>query len=133
MATILIAEDNTMIGMMMQMDLEGAGHRVLGPAVNNSQALLLAREAPCDLALVDIDLKGGDSGLVLAQLLRGEHGMPTLFVSGQVAEAVTNASLAIGVLTKPFQSSSLIATVEKALAYADGGEKPDSGSQAMWF
>ena len=133
MTTILIAEDNTMIGMMMQMDLEDAGYEVLGPAVNNMEALMLAERTRADLALVDIDLKGGDSGLRLAAILKADHGVPSLFVTGQVGEATAYPGIAIGVLTKPFQSAFLIETVAAGLAYLKDDVKPTSRGQAIWF
>ncbi|MBB4658694.1 response regulator [Parvularcula dongshanensis] len=127
---ILLAEDNVMIGMMMQLDLQDAGYEVAGPAVTNAAALkLLAGSRPA-LALVDIDLKDGDSGLDLARTLKDEFDVPTLFVTGQTQEA---SGEALGVLTKPFQSETLLSSVEAALDYIRTGTQPAPQPGLIWF
>ena len=141
---ILIAEDNSTIAMAMATGLETAGHTVVGPAVANAPALAAARASPPDLALVDIDLQGGDSGFDLAERLNGELGVPCLFVTGQLGEAIAHEAgcreggarpcAALGALGKPFRIAVLLEAVEQALAYAKGGGVPESGGrQLRWF
>ncbi|WP_051881579.1 response regulator [Parvularcula oceani] len=129
---ILIAEDNALIGMMIQSDLETAGYRVAGPFAQIAPALELAADEAPSLALVDIDLYGGDSGLDLAEALQ-RMNVPSLFVTGQNREGVANSELALGVLSKPFQSNELLASVEGAICYARTGETPPPNKQVDWF
>ena len=140
---ILIAEDNSLIAMAMATSLERAGHEVVGPVVANAPAMAAARETPPDLALVDIDLQGGDSGFDLAASLHVELGVPSLFVTGQLGEAIERgASIgsgdghgcpALGALGKPFRMPLLLAAVEGALRYARGEGVPESSRQLRWF
>ncbi|MCQ8185494.1 response regulator [Parvularcula maris] len=121
MSLVLLVEDNIMVAMMMQLDLEQAGHQVLGPFARNAEALEAAHAA-VDLALVDIDLAGGDRGTDLARMLRETHGICCLFVTGQAAEAENHHAYAIGVLTKPFASDRFVSVVNAALAKSKGVE-----------
>ena len=136
---ILIAEDNALISMAMATGLERAGHTIVGPAVANAPAMAAARETRPDLALVDIDLQGGDSGFDLAVELLEELGVPSLFVTGQLGEAVGahetpgRPCAALGALGKPFRIPVLLEAVEAAIGYAGGGGVPASGRQLRWF
>lgn len=137
MPKILIAEDNVMVGLMIQYDLEGAGFTALGPFPRSAPALAAAREAaagdePVALALLDIDLSGGDSGLDIARTLKGDHGTPCLFVTGQSYEASEYRALALGALAKPYTSADLVAAVTTTLAVIGGAPK-DEASPVTWF
>src|SRR5215204_171408 len=58
-ATVLVVEDNAIIGLDLQMTLEAFGCRVLGPASSNEHALeVLVHERP-DAAVVDLRLTDG--------------------------------------------------------------------------
>jgi two-component system, response regulator PdtaR len=58
-ATVLVVEDNSIIGLDLQLTLEAFGYRVLGPASSNEEVLaMLAQERP-DAAVVDLHLIDG--------------------------------------------------------------------------
>ncbi len=133
MKRILIVEDNVTIAMAMVMELESSGYEVAGPAVTNAQALELARADPVDLALVDVDLHGGDSGVELVGTLHRELGVPCLFVTGQGTQASEPVPGAFGVLAKPFKIRALRAAVAGALDYAGGGPRPAAEERVVWF
>ena len=135
MTTILIAEDNAMVGLLMEADLSDAGYDVLGPYPRTGPCLQAARDAAAkggvSLALLDIDLAGGDSGIELAERLQAEHGTPCLFVTGQAYDAATAGGAALGALAKPFTSEALLAATRAALAAARG--EPKEESDVVWF
>src|SRR4051812_37129122 len=55
-ATVLVVEDNSIVGLDLQLTLETFGYRVLGPASSNEEVLaMLAQERP-DVAVVDLHL-----------------------------------------------------------------------------
>lgn len=128
MSTILIAEDNAMVALLMEADLSDAGYEVLGPFARSAPALAAAGAAPVDLALLDIDLAGGDNGIELAAALRAAHATPCLFVTGQSYEAAATTDLALGALAKPFTSQVLLDVVGAALT----GAAPEIDGLA-WF
>ena len=132
MTTILIAEDNTMVGLLMQADLEDAGYAVQGPFARSGPALAAAAAARPDLALVDIDLADGDSGIDLAERFGG-MSVPCLFVTGQSFDAAAAPEHALGVLGKPFPSAVLLETVALALRVAAGEPAPRNEAGVAWF
>jgi CheY-like chemotaxis protein len=100
-ATILVADDDPALRMLCSVNLGFEGYRVI-EATNAAEIEdALARE-PVSLILLDIHL-GTDNGLEVAERLRQSH--PTLaiaFFTGSVRVAGEDASLADGVLSKPF-------------------------------
>ena len=133
MTRILVAEDNVMIGMMITADLRQAGYDVVGPFLRNAQALEAAATATPDLALVDINLQGGDDGADLARALRDQHHVAALFVTGQSEQAEAARDVALGVLVKPFRSDALLTAVEGGLRYAREGVRPSERPGYRWF
>ena len=68
---ILIVEDEALIAMALADGLEDAGHEVVGPAATIAEALALCDEAPPppELAVLDINLRDGSSGVDVARAL----------------------------------------------------------------
>jgi two-component system, response regulator PdtaR len=120
---VLVVEDEPVIAASIEWELMAAGHEVLGPASSVEEAeALIGRQLP-DLALVDINLAGADEGVALARDLKREHGVHSLFVTGQIAQARQNCDAALGVLAKPFAFESLVACVPAAVELI-GGRRP---------
>lgn len=117
---ILIVEDEALIAMALEADLNDAGYEVLGPASTVGRALELAEATPPDLALVDINLRGGGSGIEVARELLERWDAPSLFVSGQRLDAHRNKDAAIGYLGKPYSPQAVIASIEAASCILKG-------------
>lgn len=83
---ILIVEDEPIVAINLAIELEAAGHTVIGPVATSLEALALARQHLPWLALVDITLDGRADGVELARMLR-QLGIPSLFLSAQPDEA----------------------------------------------
>ena len=116
---ILIVEDEPVLALTLEMDLSDAGFTVRGPVISHQAAIDLAKAGPIDLALVNIDLKHGGSGIVLAGELLKRWKIPSVFVSGQRDDAFGNQSVALGYISKPYDSRVVVAcvkSVEKILA-----------------
>ncbi len=122
--TILIAEDNALIAMTVESTLSDAGYTVLGPAASTERAIAIAERTPPRIALMNIELRDGSSGIELARTLKRRWGTTVIFVTGQVADAREHRDVAIGFLSKPCTDEALLATVliaDRIIA----GEKPD--------
>lgn len=117
---VLVVEDEPMIAASIQWELEDAGYDVLGPAAGVSEAEALARQTRPDLAFIDINLAGHDEGVALARELKARLGVPSIFVTGQLAQARQASDAALGVLPKPFNFQSLVQTVPVAQALEQG-------------
>jgi DNA-binding response OmpR family regulator len=121
---ILIVEDDPLIAMDLEAVLSDAGHIVRGPASTAKRALELASLEPIDLALVNIDLRHGDSGVDLARELLKKCGLPSLFVSGQEFIALNNRDAAIGFLNKPCNTDTLLKSLAVVQHLLDKASPP---------
>jgi DNA-binding response OmpR family regulator len=119
---VLIVEDEFLLGALLAETLLDAGHEVSGPAAHELEALGFADATMPDLALVDIELRGGESGVEVARALL-RRGVPSIFVTGQTRQARTNHALALGLVAKPYTPTSLIAVLAWVEAARSGLRK----------
>ncbi|MGY0777881.1 response regulator [Azospirillum argentinense] len=116
---ILLVEDEVLIAMEQSFYLESAGHEVHGPASTSEKALILAQEVKPDLALVDIHLAQGSSGIDAARRMTA-LGIPCLFVTSYREEVEPTREYGVGCLPKPFSQTSLVSAVEVVSAVLAG-------------
>ena len=115
--TVLIVEDDTIIGWTLQALLEEMGHEVVDVAATGERALALAAEFEPDLVLMDINLGSGMSGIEAAESLRRSHAADIVFVSAygdpdmraRVEQAVPGAPL----IGKPVAAAKLEQAIAK--------------------
>ncbi|WP_230483883.1 response regulator [Sphingomonas sp. Leaf21] len=120
---LLIIEDEALVAMLVEDALTLHGHRVVGIADTVASALALADEDLPDLALCDVKLADGDSGVTAAQLL-ADRGIPCIFLSGNCPDRGGHP-LVIGCIAKPFRAGSLGAAVRAAHQVATGARPSD--------
>ncbi len=114
--TILIVEDEFAVANDLQLILERAGYFVSGIAFSVNKALELCSQQRPDLVLVDIHLKGAETGIDLARRLTDDN-IPFVYLS-----ANTNASILeeakttkpYGFLVKPFREKDVLVALEIA-------------------
>jgi CheY-like chemotaxis protein len=115
---ILVVEDEGLVALEIETLLTGAGHEVVGTAAERTGALALAHAERPDLALVDVRLAKGDSGLDLAADLTALR-VPVLLVTGNCPQELGRA-VALGCLHKPFNERQLLTAVSLAARLARG-------------
>ncbi len=115
---ILIVEDEALIALQIEAFLEIAGYQVAGLADSIDGALQIAMASKPELAVVDVNLIGGDSGIELAYKLR-EQGIHVLLATGNCPPSLSS-NVAIGCLSKPFYALELAAAVEIAFQIVKG-------------
>ncbi|AWB07379.1 response regulator (plasmid) [Azospirillum humicireducens] len=127
---LLVVEDDPLIGPAVKAVLENAGYTVVGPLRDAAKAARVgARECP-DLALVDVNLAGGENGLVLARRLWQENGIPSLLMTGFDHHAAEARSFAMGLLRKPVMPDALVQAIG-AVGEILGGLRPSSKPDAL--
>jgi DNA-binding NarL/FixJ family response regulator len=113
-ARILIIEDEALVAMELRFVLEDLGHEVVGVATTAKGARDMAREIDVDLALVDIHLSDGPTGISLGRELGQDMGVTVLFMTANPGMVRDGVAGAIGVLSKPTDER----CVQKAIDYA---------------
>lgn len=103
--SFLLVEDETLIRMMIADMLERLGHIVSAEAGSQADALLLARDATFDGAILDFNL-GGPNSVPVAEAI-ASRGIQFLFASGYVDLAMPLALRDRPLLRKPFQLDEL--------------------------
>jgi len=119
-ARILIIEDEALVAMELRFVLEDLGHEVVATVADAETARSLAAESEVDLALVDIHLSDGPTGIGLGRELAQEKGVTVLFMTanpGMVREGVAGT---IGVLSKPTEERAVFKAVDYALRRRKG-------------
>jgi DNA-binding response OmpR family regulator len=111
---IIVVEDEAIIALCIGMTLQEAGHEVLGPVASFDSCLKLVEQEVPELALIDINLEKGGSGIDVARVLLDRWRVMSIFVSSQHRQARDNMEAAIGCLDKPFATRSLVETIEVA-------------------
>lgn len=107
--SILIVEDEAMIGMMLEDYLDALGYRLHGLAASVDEACAMASKGGFDAALVDCNLQGEKSWPV-ADIL-AQQDIPFIFATGGMADDLPSTHADRPTLAKPFT----IGAVERAL------------------
>ncbi len=111
---VLIIEDEPIIAMDIEELVLNCGHRVVGMATTEAEAVELAEKHKPGLILADINLGiGGDGTSAVARIMK-HHYAPVIFVTAYPERLLTGEDLEPAfVITKPFEPLTLaIATYQ---------------------
>lgn len=115
---VLIVEDELIIAENIKMCIESMGYEVLDTTTSYEEAVdALSKQVP-DIALVDIMLSGGKTGIDLGALIRDKYDFPFIFVTSHGDKATIQKAVTAqpnGYLMKPFNKENLYAAIEVAL------------------
>ncbi len=115
-ARILIIEDEALVAMEMRFVLEDLGYDVVGTAATAQSARDLVHAGePVDLALVDIHLSDGPTGVELGRELAQADGVSVIYVTANPGMLLNGVAGTIGVLCKPTDEFAVQSAVEYAL------------------
>lgn len=106
---ILVVEDEYFIAEELAAALTALGAIIVGPAATMERALELLAAPGCDLAVLDINLKG-KSNFRLADIL-ASRGVPFVFATGYDDAAVPAYHKNVPRWEKPFDAVALAATL----------------------
>ena len=146
MPTILLVEDDAILGETLEYNLQREGYDVLR-ATDGVQGLDQARLAQPDLIVLDVMLPRLD-GFSVCRILRRESNVPILMLTAREDETDRIAGLELGAddyVVKPFSLGELLARVRAIMRRGRreasgserevlrGGEiKVDTGSRRAW-
>jgi DNA-binding response OmpR family regulator len=113
---VLIVEDEPLIGMALEDAVEAMGHHVAGPVAELHEAWRLATGAPIACAILDINIRGGQSCPVAVALL--DRGVPILLMTGYGVDSLPADLRRQPQLPKPFTVEQLDAALANLFASA---------------
>jgi two-component system, cell cycle response regulator len=117
-ASVLVVEDEIIIGQDIRRILLGFGYDVPTVAATGSDALRAAEAHSPDLVLMDIKLRGPLDGVQTAARLQEKHDMSVIYLTSHSDEptlARAKATSPYGYLVKPFTDRELRTCIEIAL------------------
>lgn len=118
-ALLLVAEDEFVVALDLEISLEEKGYAVCGIALTAEDAVRLAERSPVDLAVVDVNLAGGSNGLDAVKLMRERFSVPSIVVSGHARSEEAKAAGAVGLMSKPIDIKQLLRLIECVLGKED--------------
>lgn len=114
--TLMLVEDDAAMAEDLMEVLTEAGHRVVGPFHNAEAAEVSAALHAFDMALLDINLSGDQTGVDLAQSLKSRWGVPVMFLSGDVTATAAHAKLAEAIVLKPYTGRDVLSAIDRVAA-----------------
>lgn len=109
---ILIVEDEALLAMEMESLIQDAGHEVAGWATSARKARELAEKSEADVALVDIHLSDGPTGVEVAEYIATNHDSMVVFLTANPSRVPHDFSGALGVISKPYTVHGLNAALQ---------------------
>lgn len=119
-ARILIIEDEALVAMELRFVLEDLGHEVVGTAAEAATARDIVRETDVDLALVDIHLSDGPTGIELGRDLAQQENVTVLYMTANPGMVRGGVAGTLGVLSKPTDERAVKTAVDYALRRRQG-------------
>ena len=115
---ILIVEDEILVADNIKKTIEKNGYDVASLAVSGEKALQIAEEEKPDLVLMDIVIKGEMDGIITAERISKQFGIPVIFLTAYSDEDTfkrAKITEPFGYITKPFERRQLCMAIEMAL------------------
>ncbi|HEV7229076.1 response regulator [Brevundimonas sp.] len=119
-ARILIIEDEALVAMELRFVLEDLGHEVVATVGDARSARAIAAQSEIDLALVDIHLSDGPTGVEVGRELGQDMGVTVLFMTANPGMVRDGVAGTVGVLTKPTDERAVQTAVDYALRRRQG-------------
>jgi CheY-like chemotaxis protein len=118
---VLVVEDEVLVAAELAMLVEEAGHQVVGEAIDSHEALALAAEHKPDLALVDIHLQDGPTGVAVARQIAHDSGAMVLFMTANQKRVPEDFAGAAGLIAKPYTNHGVREAITWLAACVDDG------------
>ncbi|MEA1831849.1 response regulator [Methylobacterium durans] len=110
---ILVVEDEVLIALELEYLLQDLGYVTVGVAGSSAEAIALGRSTSPDVALVDIHLIDGPTGVDVARALSANPRTTVVFMTANSKRIPEDFAGAFGVIAKPYSER----VVASALTY----------------
>jgi CheY-like chemotaxis protein len=115
---ILLCEDEKVVAKYLKKTLEDNGYHVTGVASSAEEAMQIIKESETNLAIMDINLQGEVPGTEVANILKNQYAIPSIFLSAYADDNTVKCakkSEPLGYLVKPFRERELLTTIETGI------------------
>lgn len=122
-AKILVVEDESIVALAVAQMIEDCGYEVAGVVASGEQAVEMAGAHRPALILMDVSLRSRMDGVTAATTIAERYGIPSVFMTAFSEDTLvrrSGASLAAGILSKPFQAQDLKDVIVAALERSSG-------------
>lgn len=120
---ILIVEDEFLVALNLQRVLTQLGFETVGIAPDAKSAYEYAEKRP-DIALVDVNLRDGETGPEIGEMLAQKYGASVLFVTANPRQLNNLQEGPIGVLSKPFNDNEIEPILDFLVRHRQGEATP---------
>lgn len=110
---VLLVEDENLIALLLEDMLVDLGHTVIGPVARLNKALEIAQGEALDVAILDVNINGGDTYPVAEAL--AARDIPFVFSTGYGKSTLCAPYRDRPILQKPFQQDDLKKLFEEVL------------------
>ena len=115
---ILIVEDEFLVALNLRQSLSALGFETLGIAPDAPTAFQFASAKP-DIALVDVNLRDGETGPYIGHRLANEYGAVVLFLTANPAQLGDGVAGTVGCLCKPVDQEEVQNALNFLVIYQD--------------
>ena len=115
---IMIVEDDEITALNLNISLQKHGYNIIAICDNATQAKIEIDNYKPDMIIIDISLQESDDGIKLAKIIREKYGIPFIFLTSHSDDDIISMAKKTepyGYIVKPFDPSSLHATIQMAI------------------
>ncbi len=116
---VLIVEDEFLVALNLKLILSDLGFETVGIAPDMQSALQYAECKP-DIALVDVNLRDGETGPAIGVTLAQKYGTSVLFVTANPKRVIDTEAGPIGVLSKPVNDNEIAPVLDFLMRHRQG-------------
>jgi len=123
--SVLVIEDEETWMLQIKYHLDQFGYNIIGSATNVDDAIRAVTANNFDIALLDINLNGKNSGIELGKLISHTLRKPFIFITSSIHDAIieeTASARPSAFLTKPFNPATLYISIQSALHHFSAGQ-----------
>lgn len=109
---VLIVEDEVLLAVELEYLVSSTGAEPVGHAMTSPEAVELADRLHPDLALVDVHLSDGPTGVDAARQMTEHCGAVVLFITANLKRLPPDYAGACGVMSKPYSEHGVRMAIE---------------------
>ncbi|UXX79534.1 response regulator transcription factor [Reichenbachiella carrageenanivorans] len=115
---VLVVAVEVIIARSIVSKIEQMGFECVGTAIGTAEGLEMIKAEKPDIALLDVDLKGDQNGIELADQLKKELNIPTVFLTTQADQKKVSAAktMPYGYVPKSASAQDIFKVIQSAIA-----------------